>query len=612
MSDGLGNTQYRYVPAGSLGAGQLASIDGPYANDAITQGYDALGRLNSRSVGGDNETFGYDALGRVTSHTNALGQFSFSYLGQTQQTTLQQLLGGFGISSLYASNSQDRQLSAIVPGTTGSTTAPAALQLYKARPENQLTKHAEFPGWSENYSYDSANRLTQASRPGTESDYWLQQGYPTDVQARIQQYANSGTTSGSKRATPAVPATPNGPGVPATPATPAIPAHKAQQVTLPGDYAYSFDAASNLTQVSTPDGSWSAVANANNQYSSAQGSPWVYDEAGNLLDDGKRSYRWDAQSRLVGTTDKATGQVTELAYDGLSRLTVVKTTPAGGATSETRYTWCGETICQKRNDSDTVQARYLEEGEVNAGQALYYVKDRLGSVTDVVDAQGNPQGQLDYGPYGDEQTATGTVSDKRYAGMQHLPQVGLYATHYRFYDANSARWLNRDPIAENGGINPYTYVGGNPLSFVDPLGLEAGIAIWQPVGWGESSFGHVSTNINGTTYSFGPGGMTTMPTSTYAEKNGFRDGTEVKLNLTPQQEAALQACLSRAQGKYNAATNNCGTPPQNCLKELGIDTGNQVLPVSLGNKLIDMGVVNGATSYPASRPANGWSAPWAR
>jgi hypothetical protein len=129
---------------------------------------------------------------------------------------------------------------------------------------------------------------------------------------------------------------------------------------------------------------------------------------------------------------------------------------------------------------------------------------------------------------------------------------------------------------------------------------------------GESSFGHVSTDINGTTYSFGPGGMTVMPTSTYVDKNGFRDGTGVSLNLTPKQEAALQVCMSQPQGSYNPASNNCGSPVQNCLQSVGIDTGNKILPVSLGNKLLDLGITNGQISYPASRPATGWSAPWAR
>jgi len=33
-------------------------------------------------------------------------------------------------------------------------------------------------------------------------------------------------------------------------------------------------------------------------------------------------------------------------------------------------------------------------------------------------------------------------------------------------------WLSRDPIAENGGINLYQYVGNNPLNYWDPNGLE--------------------------------------------------------------------------------------------------------------------------------------------
>ena len=48
----------------------------------------------------------------------------------------------------------------------------------------------------------------------------------------------------------------------------------------------------------------------------------------------------------------------------------------------------------------------------------------------------------------------------------------LLLTHHRFYYASLGRWLSRDPIAEQGGINLYGYVGGNAVNRVDPLGLS--------------------------------------------------------------------------------------------------------------------------------------------
>jgi RHS repeat-associated protein len=98
------------------------------------------------------------------------------------------------------------------------------------------------------------------------------------------------------------------------------------------------------------------------------------------------------------------------------------------------------------------------------------VKDHLGSVTDVIDAQGKRIGELDYGPYGKDIKAAGQVTDFRYAGMFYLPETGLYLTHYRLYDPDAKRWLNRDPIGEVGGLNLYAYVEGNPVNSVDPTG----------------------------------------------------------------------------------------------------------------------------------------------
>jgi RHS repeat-associated protein len=83
-------------------------------------------------------------------------------------------------------------------------------------------------------------------------------------------------------------------------------------------------------------------------------------------------------------------------------------------------------------------------------------------------------GELDYGHYGETVKVAGQTTDYRYAGMFYLPETGLYLTHNRLYDPDAKRWLNRDPIGEVGGLNLYAYVGGNPVNFVDLLGLDPG------------------------------------------------------------------------------------------------------------------------------------------
>ena len=48
---------------------------------------------------------------------------------------------------------------------------------------------------------------------------------------------------------------------------------------------------------------------------------------------------------------------------------------------------------------------------------------------------------------------------------------------HREYDPLACRFLTRDPIGYDGGINLYAYCGNNPIMFADPSGLDVVIFV---------------------------------------------------------------------------------------------------------------------------------------
>jgi RHS repeat-associated protein len=58
-------------------------------------------------------------------------------------------------------------------------------------------------------------------------------------------------------------------------------------------------------------------------------------------------------------------------------------------------------------------------------------------------------------------------TDKGYTGQYSDPLTGLDYDHARYYNAVSGIFLSPDSVQ---GMNPYSYVGGNPETTTDPTG----------------------------------------------------------------------------------------------------------------------------------------------
>jgi RHS repeat-associated protein len=68
-----------------------------------------------------------------------------------------------------------------------------------------------------------------------------------------------------------------------------------------------------------------------------------------------------------------------------------------------------------------------------------------------------------------EKSASGPVV----AGQYHDRETGLHYNRHRYYDPQTGRFISRDPIGLQGGINVYQYAP-NPTGWTHPLGLKCG------------------------------------------------------------------------------------------------------------------------------------------
>ena len=85
--------------------------------------------------------------------------------------------------------------------------------------------------------------------------------------------------------------------------------------------------------------------------------------------------------------------------------------------------------------------------------------------------------ECDYGPFGEVIRATGPMAKAnpfRFSTKYQDDETDLLYYVHRYLNTSTGRWINRDPIEENGGWNLYGLVGNDCIDQFDLFGLWGG------------------------------------------------------------------------------------------------------------------------------------------
>lgn len=111
----------------------------------------------------------------------------------------------------------------------------------------------------------------------------------------------------------------------------------------------------------------------------------------------------------------------------------------------------------------------------------FYTTDHLGSVREMTDSTGTVRARYSYDPYGRISKVSGDLeADFGFTGFYRHQASGLNLTMYRAYDPELGRWLSRDPIEEEGGLNLYGYAKNAPSILTDSWGLFIDLILEPP------------------------------------------------------------------------------------------------------------------------------------
>jgi len=185
VADGYGTTTFTYNPIGGtpqLGAGRLASIQGPWQNDTISYQYDELGRVVARTLNGSTEQRGFDALGRLATVANPLGAFSYSYEGDSSRLSSVMAPNGMTSTFAYEDAPGDKRLKSITHKKSDGTPISAFAYSYDADGQIKTWAQSTDAQAPKTYSfeYDAVGQILSATLSGPTGELIHQYAYAYD------------------------------------------------------------------------------------------------------------------------------------------------------------------------------------------------------------------------------------------------------------------------------------------------------------------------------------------------------------------------------------------------------------------------------------------------
>ena len=240
-----------------------------------------------------------------------------------------------------------------------------------------------------------------------------------------------------------------------------------------------------------------------NAYVPKNQEQFYYDLDGNLTNDGRWTYTWDAENRLVKLTPNTLigpRNSIKFEYDWQGRRIHKQvwgnTNWTSTPTNDVKFVYDGWNLLAELNATNNAVIRSfmwgldlsgslqgaggvggLLEVVYKAAQATncFVAFDGNGNVAAMADAGStNILAQYEYGPFGELIRATGPMASSnpfRFSTKFQDCETELLYYGYRYYSPFSGRWINPDPIGVEGGVNHYAFICNDPLDRSDWIGL---------------------------------------------------------------------------------------------------------------------------------------------